>query len=185
MSIFAKKSDARSDAKWDGEADAYSPFARGVLSRPYGIEDAIQLMRALPIDQNLQNAELVVHVVRLTLDSLEVRMDDIVEDASRKEKSLQERIAALRSHVGDLEEQLDARRREMVALESDLKETTTVKERLRPLEDSVARAALSSSHAAVSAGSPVSPPALAAVRPQLAKPSDREVPRSVKAGVIG
>jgi hypothetical protein len=188
MSIFAKKPDARSDIRWDGESEVDVPSARAGSARPYGIEDAIQLMRALPIDQssqNLQNADLVVHVVRLTLDSLEVRIEDIVEDAARKQKTLQDRLVALQSHVGELEEQLEARRREMVALEADLKETTTVKERLRPVENSGARAPQLATQGTGPSAPLVSPPALATVRPQLPKPAERELPRPVKVGVIG
>ena len=91
-------------------------------SRPgYGIEEAIQLMRTLPTNQN---TDLVVRVVRATLGSLDVHLPDIIEDASRKQKSVQEGIAGVRGKIADLEKQLDVHRREIAALEADLTETT-------------------------------------------------------------
>src|SRR5204863_266091 len=42
----------------------------------YGIGDAIQLMRSLPTDGN---ADLVTRVVRVTLGSVNVRLEDIIE----------------------------------------------------------------------------------------------------------
>jgi hypothetical protein len=138
MSIFAKKPESRSDT--NGEADlprateARTPVVGGGGGggpRSYGIADAIQLMRSLPVDQNV---DLVVRVVRATLASLNVRVQDIIEDASRKEKTTQEGIAALHGKVAELEKDLDARRREITALEVELKETTGVKERLQLAE---------------------------------------------------
>src|SRR5690242_165842 len=59
----------------------------------YGIENAIQLMRALPVDQNV---ELVVAVIKGTLESLKVKVSDIIDDANRKEKDLEGRVTNLR-----------------------------------------------------------------------------------------
>jgi peptidoglycan hydrolase CwlO-like protein len=88
-------------------------------------------MRTLPADQN---GELVVRVVRATLASLNVLLPDIIEDATRKQKATQEKIAEIHAKVTELDKQLEAHRAEIAAAEADLKETTEVKERLQRAE---------------------------------------------------
>ena len=132
MSIFAKKQEW--DHKGTADVGSATPPPASTSKGGYGIAEAIQLMRSLPIDQNV---DLVVRVIRATLASLNVRVQDIIDDATRKEKTTQEGIAALHGKVAELEKDLEARRREITALEADLKETTSVKERLQ-LADKVA-----------------------------------------------
>jgi hypothetical protein len=134
MSMFAKKQDGdhqkvTTDA---GRATTPAPLS---LSKGggYGIAEAIHLLRGLPVDQN---PDLVVRVVRATLASLSVHLSDIIEDASKKQKATQDRIAAEHGKVADLEKQLAEHRKEIAALEADLKETTTVKDRLQMAEKS-------------------------------------------------
>jgi len=129
MAMFAKKVDG--DSKLGMEA-AVLPAATSVSSRGgYGIAETIQLMRELPGEQN---GELVVKVVRATLASLNVRLPDIIEDAARKQKTVQDRIAAVHGTIADLDQQLKGHRAEIAALEADLAETTSVKERLQAAE---------------------------------------------------
>ena len=127
MSIFAKKQD--SDQK--GTVDIGGAPPAGASRGGYGIAEAIQLLRGLPVDQN---PDLVVRVVRATLASLDVHLADIIEDAAKKQKATQERIASEHGKVAELEKQLAERRKEIAALEADLKETTTVKDRLQMAE---------------------------------------------------
>lgn len=124
MSIFARKLELREES----EPEVSGPPVGSEGGRTFGIADAMRLLKSLPVEQN---ADLVVRVMRVTLGSLNVRVDDIIADASRKERSLEESIGGLRSHVADLEEQLEARRREMTALEAELQEVTRAKERLQ------------------------------------------------------
>ncbi|MES1204991.1 MAG: hypothetical protein ABUS79_03560 [Pseudomonadota bacterium] len=134
--MFARKSDAKPEVDFEGTMGAAHVHASAPVSGPpYGIEDAIQLMRSLPTDQNM---DLVVRVVRVTLGSLDVRFEDIIADATRKQKTIQETIASLHGQVAELEKQLDARRRDIAAHEADLKETTGVKERLYLAEKAAA-----------------------------------------------
>jgi hypothetical protein len=136
MSIFAKKSDIKppepkQEQPIDLDVDE-APAGTGIAGA-YGIADAMQLMRSLPVDQNI---DLVVRVVRVTLGSVNVRIEDIVEDATRRQQAIQDNIAALHEQVADLEEELEARRAEILAHEADFKETTAVKERLQLAERS-------------------------------------------------
>jgi len=135
MSIFAKKQDSELKADQKVTADL-SPAAATTASASrngYGIAEAIQLLRGLPVDQN---PDLVVRVVRATLASLNVHLSDIIDDATKKQKATQERIAAEHTKVADLEKQLADRRKEIAMLEADLKETTTTKDRLLLAEKS-------------------------------------------------
>ena len=74
----------------------------------YGIEQAIQLMRALPIDQN---PALVVAVIKTTLESLKVKVSDIISDAARKQKDLEERVSNLKRAIADFEKEIETRKR--------------------------------------------------------------------------
>jgi len=134
MAMFAKKEnwEQKVAAEVGGPApvQASAPAKAGQPLK-YGIAETIQLMRSLPADQN---GELVVRVVRATLASLNVRLPEIIEDASRKEKATRERIADFHAKNAELEKQLEAHRREIASLEADLKETSEVKERLQLAE---------------------------------------------------
>jgi hypothetical protein len=129
MSIFAKKQELDQKATADGNGALLPPVTASRSG--YGIAEAIQLLRGLPVDQN---PDLVVRVVRATLASLSVHLADIIEDATRKQKATQERIASEHGKVAELEKQLAEHRKEIATLEADLKETTTVKDRLQLAE---------------------------------------------------
>jgi hypothetical protein len=130
MAIFNKKSEPRIDVE---QIPARAPVAAPPTPaappqrKPYGIADAILLMRSLPVDQNV---DLIVQVIRATLASMNVKVGDIIEDAVRKEKATEAGISALHGKVAELERELEARRQDILGLEVDLKETTAVKERL-------------------------------------------------------
>ena len=97
----------------------------------YGIEQAITLMRALPVDQN---PALVVAVIKTTLESLKVKVSDIISDAARKQKDLEERVANLKRAIADFEKEIETRKEEIARLEADHKETTAVRGRLELAE---------------------------------------------------
>jgi len=143
MAMFAKKENWEQKVAAEVGGPAPAPLSAPAKAAPplkYGIAEAIQLMRSLPGDQN---AELVVRVVRATLASLDVRLPEIIEDATRKQKAVHQRISEVHAKNAELEKQLEAHRKEIAALEADLKETTDVKERLQLAEasSSVASAA--------------------------------------------
>jgi hypothetical protein len=98
----------------------------------YGIENAIQLMRQLPQDD--ANIQLVVTVIKTTLESLKVKVSDIIDDAVRKEKDLEGRVSNLKSAIAEFEKEIQQRRDEIAKLETDHAETTSVKARLQLAE---------------------------------------------------
>jgi hypothetical protein len=134
MAMFAKKEnwEQKVAAEVGGPAPAPAPVKPGQPLK-YGIAETIHLMRSLPADQN---SDLVVRVVRATLASLNVRLPEIIEDATRKEKFTRDRIADFHAKNAELEKQLEAHSKEIAALEADLKETTEVKARLQLAEGS-------------------------------------------------
>lgn len=101
----------------------------------YGIQKAIELMRSLPSD----NIPLIVQVVRTTLESTNVDVPSIIEDAKAKRARIVARIEGLRREIANYEEEIAARREEIVALDADHAETKLVQDRLelsiRPRED--------------------------------------------------
>jgi hypothetical protein len=116
----------------DGDPDVVEPESidtPGVvpIEHRFGIDDAIQLMRSLPADPN---SALVVRVVRVTLGAVNVSVEEIVADATRKEARIKESIAGLEARIVELDGQLGALRREIAAHQADLKETANVRERL-------------------------------------------------------
>jgi hypothetical protein len=102
------------------------------LPKPkYGIDDAMRLMRSLPVDENV---DLVVRVMKRTLESLDVRVPDIIEDASTRQEALRNGIRERETSIQQLEREIETRRAEIASLEDELAETSTVRERLQLAE---------------------------------------------------
>jgi hypothetical protein len=95
-------------------------------SPAYGIEDAIALMRTLPSE----NIELVVQVVKHTLESAHIDIAAILDDASAKRDRIESRIAVLRDSIAELERDIGSRRDEIVRLGEENREVARVVERL-------------------------------------------------------
>ena len=117
MSLFGKKSE-------DGDvANGASPPRQ----RGYGIDDAIQLMRTLPVQQQ---PDLVLLVVRNTLASMHVDLRQVIESGAAKQERLRSAIAKVSGAITELESEIAARRQELAQVEADLNETNAVMERL-------------------------------------------------------
>jgi hypothetical protein len=96
----------------------------------YGIEKAIELMRTLPTE----NIQLVVQVVKFSLESVGIKLPVIIGDAIRRQTDLRGRVDVLKSEIADLETEIKQRKDEIEKHETDYKETTTVRERLEMAE---------------------------------------------------
>lgn len=97
----------------------------------YGIEDAIKLMRSLPVEEN---ENLVVRVMKTTLESLKVRIGEIIDDAVKRQEVLGKKVADYKAQIVSFEREIEARRHEIHRLEEELGEVTRVKERLQAAE---------------------------------------------------
>jgi hypothetical protein len=96
----------------------------GVTEGRVGIDHVVQLMRSLePSD----NVELVAHVMRMTLESLNIRVADIIQDGGHRLQELEKRIAELRTEIAALQRELELRAEEIRRLEAAHAETTRVK----------------------------------------------------------
>src|SRR5215475_4594546 len=104
-------------------AEARNPAPMDVDHPDYGINKAIELMRMLPSE----NVELVVRVVKTTLESTNIKVAGIIKDATRKQGELEARVTVLKKEIAELETEIAGRRKEISALETDHKETSTVK----------------------------------------------------------
>jgi predicted nucleic acid-binding Zn-ribbon protein len=93
----------------------------------FGIDRAIQLMRSLPTEQN---PELVAMVITSTLESLDMHVSEIIEDARSRQADLEARIGTIKARNGALEKEIEQGVDEIVKLEATLAETLSVKERL-------------------------------------------------------
>lgn len=120
----AEQSDEVVDQAPAGSAPEPAPAAKP--SSSYGIEQAIALMRTLP----QESVELVVSVVKHTLESTNIDLPTIIDDATRKQERIDARIKVLKAEIEDLEAEIKTRTKEIGELEDDHKETSMVKERL-------------------------------------------------------
>lgn len=116
------------------KAPARAPVAAPLPPEPelsppplrYGIAQAIELMRSLP----QENVELVVQVVKRTLESAHIRIDTIVQDAARRQAEIAGRAGVLRQEIAELEREANARKQEIGQLEVEHREVSLVKDRL-------------------------------------------------------
>ena len=103
------------------------PSSRPVVHHePYGIRRAVELLRRLPPGERA----VLVDVVKMTLESLDVHVDKIVDDANRREGEIEKRIVALREEVGEREEQIATRKDEIRQLEAEQEEIARVRDQL-------------------------------------------------------
>jgi 2-oxoglutarate dehydrogenase E2 component (dihydrolipoamide succinyltransferase) len=100
--------------------------AASTVKGGFGIQRAMELMRNLPAD----NVELVVEVVRKTLESANIDVANIITDANDKQETIEKRVAKLRAEIAEFREEIAGREQEIRGLEADFAETKSVKERL-------------------------------------------------------
>jgi hypothetical protein len=108
------------------------PFGNPAPSVPatprYGIADAIALMRGLPAE--VQATDIVVQIIKRTLESARIDVAAIIVDATRKEDTLDRRIATLLDEIAKHEQEIRTRAAEISQLQTDGAETSRVKQRL-------------------------------------------------------
>jgi hypothetical protein len=118
-------------AHQDVRANPEPPVQAAPPSGPppaYGIADAINLMRSLP--QDLQTTDIVVQVIKRTLESAKIDVAAIIADATHKEDMIEKRIRELQSQIENYQHEIETRSGEISRLQGDLEETSRVKERL-------------------------------------------------------
>lgn len=127
MGFFGpKKADDRSATGATGQTPS-PPGTSAASPGRVGIDHAIQLMRTLPTDKNV---DLVVKVLRTTLESLNIHVSDIVADATKRQQEIEARVAQLTAEIAQLEQEIATRAEEIRRMEAAHAETTRVKEYL-------------------------------------------------------
>src|SRR4051794_34245770 len=108
MSLFGKKVEPppmQPPAMPPSLPPVYAPGAEAAQQkRGYGVADLILLMKTIPTDRH---PELVVRVVKSTLESVGVRANDIIEDALQHEGVVRDRIGTLEGEIDGLEQEIE------------------------------------------------------------------------------
>jgi hypothetical protein len=92
----------------------------------YGVDQLTKLMRELPNG----NVELVVRVLKKTLESVRISVPSLIQDAARRESELDDKMAGHRRAIAALEDEINSKKRAIEDLENQYREVMMVKERL-------------------------------------------------------
>jgi len=104
---------------------APSQPAQSASSGRYGIDDAIQLLRQLPESEDHHT----MSVICKTLESAQIRMSDLLQDARQKEQKLKQQHKGLEQEIEQLQAKMDDRRKQLKQLSESLEEVTRIKAR--------------------------------------------------------
>jgi cell division protein FtsB len=100
------------------------------LNRKYGIDHAVALMRDLPNE----NSSVIVAVVTKTLESANINVANIIDDARAKEAALQTQIKQLNDEIGALEARIAEKKDQISVSTAIQQETCKVRELLEKAE---------------------------------------------------
>jgi hypothetical protein len=96
-------------------------------SKRYGIDRAIELMRSLRAERD---PDLVAMVITTTLESVDTKVTDIIEEAKSRQAVLEARIAVIKARNSALDREIELGVDEIIELETSLAEIMSVTERL-------------------------------------------------------
>lgn len=97
------------------------------LNSNYGIDHAVALMRDLPGD----NPEIVVSVVTKTLESANIDITKIIQDANTKEQNLESQIQNLNDEIKSLQDKIAEKKEQINVSTAVLDETRKVRGMLK------------------------------------------------------
>jgi hypothetical protein len=130
VSIFGKKPTSGPVAPGSPPDDpATAPPPTRPPTATYGVDNAVRLMRTLPFDTN---PELVALVLKNTLESVNVSVDDILRDAHAKAEAIRQQIATLHAEITLKEEELADLRKRVGACDAEMAEVIAMRGRLDP-----------------------------------------------------
>ena len=101
------------------------------LKANYGIDHAVALMRDLPAD----TSQIIVSTVTKTLESANINVSEIIEDAREKESGLDSQIKELNSEIDSLNEQIAKKKDQIDVSTATLEETMKVRGLLESSKD--------------------------------------------------
>src|SRR5260221_3395063 len=112
MSLFGRKAEpvpAIQPSMQNDEPPGRAPAS----TRSYSVADLIRLLKTIPVDQH---PDLVVRVVKTTLESVGVHSSQVIEDAVRHEAVINERMVTLEGEIERLTAQIQSRREQIAQL---------------------------------------------------------------------
>ena len=101
-------------------------FGQG-QSGPYSIEQALDLMRSVPVEG--LNEKLVVQVVRRTLESAGVNIPELLEEAGRRQDQVTNEIVRIQGEIANLHAQIEAMTAQVASYQEQLAEIGQLRER--------------------------------------------------------
>jgi len=136
MALFGKKSSSDEGLTDIGIEENFSDYVDSLLGekdnaseqklapRPdYTIDQAVALMRKMPEE----NQDLVVTIVRDTLQSADIDVEAIINDAENKSSNLQQNVTDLKAKIDSLRGQIQDMEEQIQHAEQDLAETQKVR----------------------------------------------------------
>jgi uncharacterized protein YqeY len=100
----------------------------------YGVRRAIELLRKLPSGER----GVLVEVVRMTLESVNVHVTAIINDANNREADIDRRIGVLQGEVKQRKEEISTREDEIANLQMEQKEISRVRQELSTAHEQAA-----------------------------------------------
>jgi hypothetical protein len=103
------------------QVDRASPIAPSPITGDgaYGIGDVIRLLKTIPIDHHPQ---LVVQVMKTTLESVGVDSSLVIEDALARENGIREALGMLEEQILVLRQEIEARQNQIAEMHVALRE---------------------------------------------------------------
>jgi DNA repair exonuclease SbcCD ATPase subunit len=117
--------------KFSSGSSGRTPTSGGP-KRAYGIEKVAELMRSLPTE----NMDLVVQVVKKTLESFNVDVSGIIGDAEQKLGAIQSRIDRFEGEIAKFRKEIEEREGEIKSLKEDFQEISEIKSHLEAVKAS-------------------------------------------------
>ncbi len=93
----------------------------------YTIEQALQLMKGLPVDMN---QELVIQVMKASLESAGVSIQDLVGSAAHRQEEITAEIMKLQSEISALHEAIEMKTKQAAGHNETLGDIVALVERL-------------------------------------------------------
>lgn len=141
MGLFSRQDNSSNNDDLDLELPTREDFHQPLVDEPgprtppqtaqaaspgrYGIDDAIELLRQLPESEDHKT----MSVVCKTLESAQIRMSDLLQDARHKEQKLKQQHKGLEQEIEQLQSKMDDRRKQLKQLSESLEEVTRIKAR--------------------------------------------------------
>ena len=101
--------------------------AVGSTQISYTVEQALHLIRQLPLER--MNEELIVKVIRATLENVGVSIPALLEAAAQQQDAITNEIVRLQSDIVSLQQAIEQKSSQVATYQSQLAELSSLRER--------------------------------------------------------